>query len=370
VAAVFWFVVMLTAIVVVHEGGHAVAARLAGARVTEFFVGLPAGPQVSWTSRRTGITYGATLALLGGYTRIAGMAPAEDERLPAVLALANARGRVTADEVAQAFSCERCEAAALLAQLADWGSLVPVWEKGRPKSRAEVPAAWQTPARDGRGRTVHDRGYDPELPGSCAPGDPYVPDVSADELYQRELGRTYQGLSCARRLVVLVAGVACNVVFALVVLAAYAMVCGFYTDDGTLVQLGFVDAFRFAWAYTVDVACSVAQLLVPTQAAAVLDDSSGVVGVAVVTYEAVQLGAGPVLLLAAMLSMSLGWMNLLPIPPLDGGRVLIELVQLVIRRPVPVRVQNALSLVGMALFMMLFVYMVMQDATRLGAGLL
>jgi regulator of sigma E protease len=77
-----------------------------------------------------------------------------------------------------------------------------------------------------------------------------------------------------------------------------------------------------------------------------------------------------VLLLAAMLSMSLGWMNLLPIPPLDGGRVLIELVQLVIRRPVPVRVQNALSLVGMALFMMLFVYMVMQDATRLGAGLL
>ena len=72
-----------------------------------------------------------------------------------------------------------------------------------------------------------------------------------------------------------------------------------------------------------------------------------------------------IILLAAMLSMSLGWMNLLPIPPLDGGKGLIEVVQALIRRPISLRVQSALNMVGIALFVLLFVYMVIQDTSSL-----
>jgi regulator of sigma E protease len=247
---------------------------------------------------------------------------------------------------------------------------VPSSERRDAKGRRvlaseEALGTYATAARDAQGRTVYDRGFDHGAV-VCRPGEPYVPRVSADEFLEQERGRTYQGLSVPRRLAVLVAGVACNLAFAVVVLAAYCMVCGFYASDGTLVHLGLLDALTVAVAYVADVAASVASLLVPSQTAAVLEDSAGIVGIAAITYEAVTEGPGPVLLLAAMLSVSLGWMNLLPIPPLDGGKVLIELVQAVVRRPVPQWVQNALSCAGLALFAVLFVYMAFQDTARLG----
>ena len=57
-------------------------------------------------------------------------------------------------------------------------------------------------------------------------------------------------------------------------------------------------------------------------------------------------------------------MNLLPIPPLDGGKLLIEIIQAVSRRKLSLRVQNALTLVGIALFGLLFVYMLRSDILR------
>ena len=70
-----------------------------------------------------------------------------------------------------------------------------------------------------------------------------------------------------------------------------------------------------------------------------------------------------------MLSASLGWMNLLPIPPLDGGKVLFELIRLVIRRDVPLWLQAALSWVGILLFALLFAWLLVHDVGGL-AGLL
>ena len=40
-SAVFWGVLLLSVLVFVHEGGHYLAARAFGVRVTEFFLGLP-----------------------------------------------------------------------------------------------------------------------------------------------------------------------------------------------------------------------------------------------------------------------------------------------------------------------------------------
>ena len=70
------------------------------------------------------------------------------------------------------------------------------------------------------------------------------------------------------------------------------------------------------------------------------------------------------LLFMAMISTSLGIMNLLPIPPLDGGRFVIEVFQKISRRTVSLRALNALSLAGMALFLCFFVVMVNQDVQR------
>ena len=58
-------------------------------------------------------------------------------------------------------------------------------------------------------------------------------------------------------------------------------------------------------------------------------------------------------------------MNLLPIPPLDGGKLVIEAVQAVARRPVPVKIQNLVSYLGIALFGLMFFYMLRADILRL-----
>lgn len=63
-------------------------------------------------------------------------------------------------------------------------------------------------------------------------------------------------------------------------------------------------------------------------------------------------------------SALLGLFNLLPIPPLDGGRFVIEVFQKISRRTVSLRALNALSLAGMALFLCFFVVMVNQDVQR------
>ena len=67
----------------------------------------------------------------------------------------------------------------------------------------------------------------------------------------------------------------------------------------------------------------------------------------------------------ALLSISLGVLNLLPIPILDGGHILYCAVELLIRRPVPARIQALGMQVGLFLVGGLMVLAFYNDITRL-----
>ena len=69
------FIVILVAIVMLHELGHFLTARWSGMKVTEFFVGF--GPRL-WSVRRGGIEYGVKGIPAGGYVRITGFTVLED----------------------------------------------------------------------------------------------------------------------------------------------------------------------------------------------------------------------------------------------------------------------------------------------------
>ncbi|MFR7797382.1 MAG: site-2 protease family protein [Collinsella sp.] len=69
-SSVFWGLLMLSVLVFLHEGGHFLAARACGVRVTEFFLGLPCRFDIHHTSRRIGTKFGVTPLLLGGYAAI------------------------------------------------------------------------------------------------------------------------------------------------------------------------------------------------------------------------------------------------------------------------------------------------------------
>lgn len=63
----------------------------------------------------------------------------------------------------------------------------------------------------------------------------------------------------------------------------------------------------------------------------------------------------------AVLSAALGYTNLLPIPALDGGRILFALVEMITRRKIKPEFENMVHLIGFAALIMLMVYITTQD---------
>jgi membrane-associated protease RseP (regulator of RpoE activity) len=79
---VLLFVVAILLVVLIHESGHFLMAKTFGIKVEEFFVGF--GPRV-WSTRRGETEYGVKALPFGGYVRIAGMNPFQEpspEELP------------------------------------------------------------------------------------------------------------------------------------------------------------------------------------------------------------------------------------------------------------------------------------------------
>ncbi|MCA9914204.1 MAG: site-2 protease family protein, partial [Anaerolineae bacterium] len=62
-----------------------------------------------------------------------------------------------------------------------------------------------------------------------------------------------------------------------------------------------------------------------------------------------------------LVSIFLGFTNLLPFPPLDGGRVVFVLIEMVRGKPVPIQVENLVYRIGIALLLGLGVIVIIYD---------
>jgi regulator of sigma E protease len=97
---------------------------------------------------------------------------------------------------------------------------------------------------------------------------------------------------------------------------------------------------------------------------------SGIVGVSDVANEAIDVGTREALTLVALVSLSLGLINLFPFLPLDGGHIFWSLVEKVRGRPVPFRVMERAGAVGFVLVILLFFIGLSNDIGRIsGDGL-
>jgi regulator of sigma E protease len=91
----------------------------------------------------------------------------------------------------------------------------------------------------------------------------------------------------------------------------------------------------------------------------------GPVGIAQLSGESASLGWVPLFELMAMLSINLGILNLMPIPVLDGGHILILLMEGVARRDFSMAVKEKMLLAGFVVLMMLMVTVIYNDLTRI-----
>jgi regulator of sigma E protease len=93
---------------------------------------------------------------------------------------------------------------------------------------------------------------------------------------------------------------------------------------------------------------------------------SGVVGTSDVANQVIDFGVAPALMLLALVSLSLGLINLLPILPLDGGHIFWAVVEKVRGgKPVSLMVMERASIIGFALVLMLFVLGLSNDIGRI-----
>ena len=72
-----------------------------------------------------------------------------------------------------------------------------------------------------------------------------------------------------------------------------------------------------------------------------------------------------IMTLMALLSVNLGIMNLLPIPALDGGRILMLLIEIIFRKKLPARTEGMVNLIGFILLMILMAAVLFSDVLKL-----
>ncbi len=92
---------------------------------------------------------------------------------------------------------------------------------------------------------------------------------------------------------------------------------------------------------------------------------AGPIGIVNIGAGAVTDGFAAAILLTAVISINLAIINLLPIPGLDGGRLLIIAIEAVIRRPVSPKITTVLTLAGFGLLILLMVVVSYHDIVRL-----
>lgn len=410
-SALFWGVLTFSVLVVIHEGGHFLTARMFGVKVHEFMMGLP-GPALRIHGKKT--TYGVTAIPLGGYVRIAGMEPGpEDPLMGPVLAEVTRLESANASDISLSLGIDEEEADRILLTLADWDAIEPL-EDDQYRFRSKFPV---------------EQAQDPAA------------------LLDRARSVTYRALSTWKRVVVLSAGVLLNLLTAVLVFTVVLSVWGYPEPTATIAlvengsaadQAGMEPGDRLVaidgvaideWTDvtgtvalnepgdTVPVVLerdgsqlevqavlgenpqtSVAMLGVrpefrdvrmsplaavgesigyigltfvaivgffnPATFTQSVSQATSIIGVSYIAAEAVRTSPIQYASLVALISLSLGVINVLPIPPLDGGKIAVEIIERVAGRQIPRKISLGISAAGAVMLFTLIGYLMYADVLR------
>ncbi len=160
-----------------------------------------------------------------------------------------------------------------------------------------------------------------------------------------------------QKLCILSAGVVFNFIFAILVLVILSLVKFGWS--------GFASGWALYMNITGEVMMGLGQFFSGIFSGNGLGDVSGPVGIAGILGNAAHAGFGQVAFLSAILSINLGIMNLIPFPALDGGQIIVVLVERVIGRPIPSRVQGIINMTGFAALILLMVIVSISDIGKL-----
>jgi regulator of sigma E protease len=133
-----------------------------------------------------------------------------------------------------------------------------------------------------------------------------------------------------------------------------------------IVKLSFPQAFTESLKFNRQNALMIFQMLGSIIERRVSPKSvSGPIGIAVMSNEAAQQGPWMYLLLMALVSLNLAIFNLLPIPILDGGTLLLLAIEMLLQREVSMRIKETVFKLGFVFLMMIVVFVIYNDISKI-----
>ena len=351
---------MLSILVLLHEYGHFLIARLCRVRVNDFALGM--GPTLlKWTSKRSGTNYRINLFPIGGYCAMQGEDGKSSE------AQQQREFRTGQEEVAhgnfQAKTPLQRLAIVVAGPIANFIVAFAIM--------FVISVGFGTPVATTTVGTLQ-----PNMPAQrigLQPGDVIV---SVDGVTMRNGDQLVETIHHA-----IGKDLALGVQRGDRILTLHATplertiggskvgLIGF-SPKQTMHRDGFFEGAReAAVAFWGIVSMQVAMLAsLVTAPGKTFSGLAGPVGIAVVSGQYQDLGWGPYLFLAAQISVSLGIFNLLPIPALDGGRGVFILAELLRGKPVDPEKEAFVHFAGFAALMVLMLFVTYHDIVRLVGG--
>jgi len=357
-----WLLVFggLCFLVVVHEAGHFFAAKATGMRVEKFFLFF--GPKL-FSVKRGETEYGVASIPLGGYVKITGMNP-EEEFPPEVEHRAYYHQpvwkRIVVIGAGPAVNIVLGFLILIVVALTSWSAPTQTVSKVEPKTPAAgvLKPGDQLLAVDGR----HYPGLDTEARvnqfregidkhhcagaqrNGCLASQPVRLTVKRDGRVIGLSVRPEYNESEGRSLVGFAFG------------SAPADI-GLATAVDKSANLGW------------EVISQTSQRIAKIFSSKERKEIHGIVGASDIGHQTVDLGAAAALTFLAVMSLSLGIINLFPFLPLDGGHIFWSLVEKLRGEPVSLRVMERASIVGLALVALLVVIGLSNDiGTLTGEG--
>ena len=128
---------------------------------------------------------------------------------------------------------------------------------------------------------------------------------------------------------------------------------------------GIVDAFKYAFSKFASIYKSLIVVIISLVTGGLgLDSLSGPVGIYGVVGS-VRSNIQALLYLTAYLSINVGFMNILPFPAFDGGRAFLLVIEKIIGKKVPLKVESIINGVGFIILMGLMVLVTIKDIIKL-----
>lgn len=409
-SAILWGIPTFSLLIVLHEGGHFAVARAFGIKVHEFMLGLP-GPGLRFHGKKT--TYGVTAVPLGGYVRIAGMEPGpEDPLMAEALAYITRLGSGNAAGLSYALDIDARRADTLLSTLADWDAIgfsesdrdtyvakagpeaadnatalldevrrhtyrgLPTWKRISVLSAGVVVnlvtallvfvvmlTAVGTPTQSLTLAGV--LGDGPAAKAGIAAGDT-VAAIDGRKLADwQALLDTLATHKPGQTIVVVYAHEGVEKAVSLV-LAENESGGARLGVEASLVSVrsSLPQALKESFTWIGMVFTAIGGFFNPSTFQTTVSQSSSIVGASVEVAKAAEAGPLYYAFIVALLSLSLGVINVLPIPPLDGGKIAIEIIERIAGKPLPRNISLGISATGAMLLFGLIGYLMYSDIVR------